>query len=176
MVVNFGKLLEVSVDRVWFCILQSLIINVVYTVNFLTKVIFVFLLFLGMVMRTWKKLEFQLVLWANSSHILLAPDLFLLVLVNRGLARIFSQVRTILQMPLFLIQSTNESRLFSGSWHSSVKRKIKLTDESIVKSIEPNWALKIMMFYLSYPFFFLYFTIHFWTLLIILLFFYPRLF
>ena len=33
-------------------------------------------------MRPPKKLEFQLVLWANSSLILLAKDLFLLVLVN----------------------------------------------------------------------------------------------
>ena len=36
----------------------------------------------SMVYRAQKKLEFQLVLWASSSHILLARGLFLLVLVN----------------------------------------------------------------------------------------------
>ena len=50
------------------------------------------------------------------------------------------------------IRSTNESRLFSRSRLTIVKRKIKLTVRCL-----PNCALKIiiMILYLSYPFFFL---------------------
>ena len=44
------------------------------------------------------------------------------------------------------IRSTNESRLFSGSGHSYIKRKIK---QSVVKWIEPNCAFTITNFCLS---------------------------
>lgn len=66
------------------------------------------------------------------------------------------------------IRSTNESRLFSRSRHSSVRRKIKLTVRW-----QMNWANLCSWnnYVLSsvYPFFFLFCTF-------ILLFFYPRLF
>ena len=65
------------------------------------------------------------------------------------------------------IRSTNESRLFSGSW------------QSVDKWIEPTCALEIITFYLVsiLSFFFLFCLIFFlfWTF-ILLLFFYPRLF
>ena len=59
------------------------------------------------------------------------------------------------------IRSTNKSRLFSGSRHSGVKRKIK---QSIVKWIEPNCAFTITNFYLPYPLVF-FIIIHFCILL-----------
>ena len=74
------------------------------------------------------------------------------------------------------IRSTNESRLFSGSRHSSVRRKIKLT---VPKQM--NWAnlcswnnYRLTSIYI-YPFFFL--ILHYFLLFctfILLLFSYPR--
>ena len=56
------------------------------------------------------------------------------------------------------IRSTSESRLFPGSRHSGVKRKIK---QSVVKWIEPNCAFKMINFHLSYPLYLFVFIIHF---------------
>ena len=69
------------------------------------------------------------------------------------------------------IRSINESRLFPGSRHSGVKRKIK---QSVVKWIEPNCAFKIINFHLSYPLYLFLFIIHFCVSLFYY-FFYPRL-
>ena len=70
------------------------------------------------------------------------------------------------------IRSTNESRLFPGSRHSGVKRKIK---QSVVKWIEPNCAFKIVNFHLPYPLYLFLFIIHFCISLFYYYFFYPRL-
>ena len=69
------------------------------------------------------------------------------------------------------IRSTNKSRLFSGSRHSGIKRKIK---QSIVKWIEPNCAFTITNFYLPYPLVF-FIIIHF-CILLFYYFFYPQFF
>lgn len=74
------------------------------------------------------------------------------------------------------IRSTNESRLFAGSRHSSVRRKIKLTVRW-----QMNWANLCSWnnYLLSsiHPFFFYYFALFFlFCTFILLLFFYPRLF
>lgn len=63
------------------------------------------------------------------------------------------------------IWSTNESRIFSGSRHSSIKGKIK---QSVLKCIEPSRALKIVICYLSYPLLLFTFLIH--TILLLLFF------
>ena len=67
------------------------------------------------------------------------------------------------------ILSTNESRLYPGSRHSGDKKKRKIK-QSVVKWYEPNCALQIINFYLSYPL--LLFFVHYSLLyLIVLLFF-----
>ena len=76
-----------------------------------------------------------------------------------------------IQLKIRFTKRTNELRLFPGSRHSGVKRKIK---RSVVKWIEPNSAFKIINFHLSYPLYLFLFIIHFCVSLSYC-FFYPRL-
>ena len=76
-----------------------------------------------------------------------------------------------IQLKIRSTKNTNESRLFSGSRHSGVKRKIK---QSVVKWIGPKCAFKIINFHLSYPLYLFLFIIHLCVSLFYY-FFYPRL-
>ena len=76
-----------------------------------------------------------------------------------------------IQLKIRSTKSTNESRLFPGSRHSGVKRKIK---QSVVKWIGPKCSFKIINFHLSYPLYLFLFIIHFCVSLFYY-FFYPRL-
>ena len=77
---------------------------------------------------------------------------------------------------LLKIPSTNESRLFPGSWHSDVKKK--KINSPLWNDMSRTVLLKIINFYLSYPLFLFFFFFFHCSLsnLIVLLFFYPRLF